>query len=115
MLDALKRFKNKVRITFKKIFTDQVKEIRIKDDETGQEAKVTTEQVKEKVCDHKTITMIAPTFFKCANPKCDQYFLIYHWVNARLPEIIDQVETMAKHLDMKLVDKDYDAEQQNQE
>ena len=108
MLETLKLYKNKVRIWLKKRFTDQVKEIVIKDDETGEEHKVTTEKQVEKVCDHSTITRIAPTFFKCANKDCDQYFLIYHWVNAKRPEIIEQVSTMAEHLDLKLVNKDDD-------
>lgn len=103
-MEQIRLWYNKARIWFLKRFTDRVKEVVIKDEATGREVKATSVQTEENVCDHKTITEIAPTLYKCAG--CDEvYFMIMYKVLCMRPELLDYVDKIADHFQAKLTDK----------
>lgn len=102
--EGLKLFWNKTRIFFLRIFTNRVRQIRITDEKTGKQFDATAVQSTEKVCDHKTITEIAPTMWKCT--KCDDcYFLITYKVMLNRHYLVDFAETLASELGAMLHDK----------
>ena len=104
MIDAIKRWYNKIRIKFLETFTDRVKHIRLETPD-GKTHDVTVERSEEKVCDHKTIREIAPTMWQCEECK-DIYFQINYKVMVTRPELIEYLEKLAAHFETKLIDAD---------
>lgn len=103
-MDGLKRLYNKIRIFLLGIFTDRVKHHVIKDERTGKEHKLTVEKKLEKVCDHKTITEIAPTMWKCTG--CNfVYFQIGYKVMLTERDLLNYLDDIAEHLKLELNDK----------
>lgn len=103
-MDFLKRLKNRIVIWYKEHFKGTVKRIKI-EDETGKEHEVVVEKSLEKVCDHKTITEIAPTMWKCTG--CDEvYFQIGYKVMLTDQDLLGYVTDLAKHLNFDLKEKE---------
>lgn len=100
--DFLRRWYNKIRINWR-IMRGQAKRIKLDmPDGTKRDAVIDQESVK--VCDHKTITEIAPTFWACT--KCpDIYFMIQYKVAVPHVELIRYLDKIASHLGATMRDR----------
>lgn len=102
MKEIFTRWKNKARIWYLEHFTDRVQR-HIITDESGKEHQVVTEKTIEKVCDHKTITEIAPTMWKCTG--CNEvYFQIGYKVLLTDQDLVNYLGMLADHLKIELKD-----------
>lgn len=81
-------------------FTKRVTRIRL-EDEQGKDHEVVVERSLEKVCDHKTITEIAPTLWKCQGCS-DVYFQINYKVMLTEPDLVNYLQKITEHLDAKV-------------
>lgn len=107
MKEIFTRWKNKIRIWFLERFTNRIQRHVIKDPETGKEHNVVSEKTIEKVCDHKTITEIAPTMWKCTG--CDEvYFQIGYKVMLTPQDLVGYLGQIADHLKITLKDSTED-------
>lgn len=109
--EDLRIIKNKIRIWFLKRFTDRVKKVVIEDKETGQKREVVTERTEEKSCQHKRIEQICGTFWRCMECK-DVWFEITYKVMLSPIDLMHFLETVAKEVDMKIVDQEDDEAEQ---
>lgn len=101
-METLRLLYNRCRIWLLEHFTNRVQRIEVKDEE-GKKHQVIVEKSIEKVCDHKTITEIAPTMWKCAG--CDDiYFQIGYKVSLEPHQLVDYLGKIADHLKMRIED-----------
>ena len=104
IINFFKRLKNRVKIWYKEHFKGTVKRIKI-EDENGKEHEVIVEREVQKVCDHKTITEIAPTMWACTSCE-DVYFQIGYKVMLTPQDLNSYVTDLANHIGMELKEKD---------